>query len=303
MFSLHDDAAIVFHVLNNYEVQLNDRASTHNRDVTILSKHDTKEHPLYSICATNYNTEDSVKQALESIITQIDERFEIIVVDNCSEDASLDILREYSDKRIKLIVRKCSRGLGRQIAIENSTGKYIITSIDMDDVLKPNLSKLLQIYHEFFEGYMLLTDDAITMAPRVLIDAIGGFRDLNYHEERELWIRAAQLGYLRILKPSFRLREREIKKKKTSARFKRMIEQQYMKYREYFRIGEGPRSCYHAFITSTNIRKSPLVFLARLLVVPWAFVTYRFYPQFRNEFVRYFNLPDYEVKIDSVQAK
>ena len=242
----------------------------------------TGEHPLYSVCITNYNTEDSVRQSLESILAQVDERFEITVVDNCSEDASLNILREYEDKEVKLIVRKCSRGLGRQIAIENSTGKYIISNMDMDDVFKPNLSKLLQIYHEFFEGYMLVTNDILTIAPRRLIDAIGGFKDLSYLEEYDLWIRAARLGYLRILK-SFKIREREIKKK-LHRRFKRMLEQQYLMYREHFRIGEGVRSCYRSFIgTMTNIRIRPFVFLARLLVIPWAFLTYRLYPQCHNE--------------------
>lgn len=262
-----------------------------------LSQRATKERPLYSICITNYNSEDSVRQSLESIIAQVDKRFEIVVVDNCSEDASLNILREFEDKWIKLIVRKCSRGLGRQIAIENSTGEYIISNMDMDDVHKPNLSQFLQIYHKFFEGYMLVARDVVTVAPRRVIDAIGGFKDLNYLEDRDLWMRAAQLGYLRILK-SLRIREYEIKKKKLQRRVERMLRQQYLKHREYFRTGEGARSCYHAFIRTTNIRKSPLVFLARLIVVPWAFLTYRAYPRYENEFVYRFNEADYEVSID-----
>jgi len=253
--------------------------------------------PIYSICITNFNTEDSVRQSLESIIAQVDERFEIIVVDNCSNDASIDILREYEGKWIKLIVKRCSRGLGRQIAIENSSGKYIISQMDMDDVFKPNLNKFLRIYHANCEGFMMVAGDIIMIAPRKLIDATGGFKDLNYLEERDLFARAAQRGHFRFLS-SFKLKVCEIKKRKTNRRIERVLEQQYYMYREYFRIGEGTHSCYDAFISTTNIRKFPFVFLVRLLVVPWAFITHWFYPQFYNEFVKFFNEDDYEVRVN-----
>jgi glycosyltransferase involved in cell wall biosynthesis len=54
--------------------------------------------PIYSICITNYNSASSTKQSLESILTQLDKRFEIIVVDNRSTDGSLEILKEYQKK-------------------------------------------------------------------------------------------------------------------------------------------------------------------------------------------------------------
>ena len=247
--------------------------------------------PMYSICVTNFNTEDSVRQSLESILIQVDERFEIVVVDNCSTDASQDILREYKNKGVKLIVRRCSRGLGRQIAIENSVGKYIISQMDMDDVFKPNLNKLLEIYHNSFEGYMLVLSEIVTIAPRKLIDAIGGFRDLNYCEDRDLFSRAARLGYFRYL-TSFRIKDHEIKKRKLHGRIKRGFEQQYLMYREYFRIGEGRRRVYAALMPRAMLRNH-LGSLTKPLVVPWAFITHWFYPQFKNEFINFFNEFDY----------
>lgn len=255
--------------------------------------------PLYSICIANFNTEDSVRQSLESILAQVDERFEVVIVDNCSNDASIDILKEYEGKHIKLIVKRCGRGLGRQIAIENSRGKYIISQMDMDDVFKPTLNKLLQIYHANFKGYMLALSETIMIAPRTLIDSIGGFRDLDYLEERDLYSRAARLGYFRFLN-GFKMKDREIKKRKLGQRLKRAFEQAYLMYREYFRIGEGTRACYYTFTNTTNMRKRPHGLLIHLLVVPWTLVTYRFYPQLRNEFVKGFNELDFEVKINGV---
>jgi glycosyltransferase involved in cell wall biosynthesis len=256
--------------------------------------------PLYSICITNFNTEDSVRQSLESILAQVDERFEIIVVDNRSSDASLDILREYDGKRIKLIVKKCSRGMGRQIAFENSGGKYIIGQMDMDDVFKPYLNKLLQIYHANFEGYMLRTSEVVMIAPRDLINKIGGYKDLNYLEEHELYSRAAQIGYFRFL--NFKLKDHEIKKKKPDRRINRALEQEYSMLRESFRLGLGTDFTFDTFFKITNIKKRTSSVLIGLLVFPWAFVTHWFDEQFHNEFIKGFNEEDYEIRPNKISS-
>jgi glycosyltransferase involved in cell wall biosynthesis len=255
--------------------------------------------PLYSICITNFNTEDSVRQSLESILTQVDERFEIVVVDNYSKDASLDILKEYDRKGIKLIVKRCSRGLGRQIAFENSCGQYIIGQMDMDDVFKPYLSKLLQIYHANFEGYMLETSDVIMITPRKLINMIGGYKDLNYLEDHELCSRAAQIRCFRFL--NFKIKDREIKKKKPDRQIKRALEQQYSMLRDSFRIGLGT-SYTQGIFKITNIKKKPSASLIGSLVLPWAFITHWFYPQFHDKFTKFFNETDYEVKLNEISA-
>jgi glycosyltransferase involved in cell wall biosynthesis len=260
--------------------------------------------PIYSICITNSNTVESVKQSLESILAQVDDRFEIIVVDNCSDDGSLEILREYQDKRLKLIVEKCSRGLGRQTAIRNSRGKYIISHMDMDDVFKRNLARLLQIYHTHLEGYMLVAQrDArayaqagIMIAPRELIDRIGGYRDLNYLEDRELFSRAAQLGYFRFLK-YFPMVGQRIKKRKFYLRVISLLRKEYLMFRESFRIGRGSYYCYRIFV------RKPFFFVFRFPIAFWAFITHLFYPKFHNEFFRVFNMYDYEIRIDEPLEK
>ena len=207
--------------------------------------------PTYSICITNYNMVDSVRQSLESILTQIDERFEIIIVDSCSDDGSLDILREYQGRRIKLIVQMCSIGLGRQTAIENSRGKYIISHMDMDDVFQPNLNKLLRLYHASFEGYMLVVQRAqgrysgVMIAPRKLINAAGGYKDLNYLEDRDLFSRAARLRYFRFLK-SFPIIDHSVKKR--GKRYHHVVyrlRKEYLAFRESFRLGHGSRLFYY----------------------------------------------------------
>ena len=224
-----------------------------------------------------------------------------MIVDNCSTDSSREILKDYERRSgIKLIIKKCSRGLGRQIALENSRGKYIIGQMDMDDVFKPNLKKLLQIYHTNFENYMLVTSEIIMIAPKELVIKIGGYQDLTYLEEKDLYSRAARMGYLKYFK--FKIKHHEIKKRKIGRRIKRVIEQQYSMYRESFRIGQGT-----IFFCGTykfaNLKARPIVFLTSLLIFPWAFITHWFYRQFHDEFVKFFDETNYEIRLNEASAK
>lgn len=162
----------------------------------------------YSICITCRNEVKTVRKSLDSILYQIDDRFEIVVVDSFSDDGTLEILLEYARMgKLKLLTEGCSRGRGRQIAFENSSGDYIIANIDMDDVFRPLLSPLLELYTRRCEGNLLLTIFSakkmlrgiqnITILPRSLLFELGGWRDLQYFEDWDLWSRAAKIGKYR----------------------------------------------------------------------------------------------------------
>jgi glycosyltransferase involved in cell wall biosynthesis len=116
------------------------------------------------------------------------------VCDNCSNDGSREILQEYARRgKIKLVVETSSRGRGRKIAFENSTGKYIISGIDTDDRLKPAFKVFPSIYHRDHEGYMLSVG-TIHIIPRQLVEEIGGWRDLKWGEDIDFHKRAKSLG-------------------------------------------------------------------------------------------------------------
>jgi glycosyltransferase involved in cell wall biosynthesis len=156
----------------------------------------------YSICITNYNSKNTLRRCLESVLCQIDSNFEIVVSDNCSNDGSLEILEEYAKTgKIKLIVAPSSRGQGRQIAFENSVGTYIISDIDTDDFIKPVLKDILRLYHEKHEGFMLAFG-TLHIIPRKLVVEVGGWRNLQYYEDVDFAKRVELIGKIHYFEDS-----------------------------------------------------------------------------------------------------
>ncbi len=173
---------------------------------------------------------------MESILNQLDSNFEVIVCDNCSDDDSRKVLQEYHRQgRIKLLTRQSSRGKGRQIAYENSVGNYIISGVDTDDILKPTLKELLTLYHDQHEGYMLSLD-TIHIIPRSLVEAIGGWRDLQYSEDVDFAKRAEALSKLHYFSDaSMIIQERGHAKVKRGPLHR--LRERYRAYQCAFKIG------------------------------------------------------------------
>jgi len=99
--------------------------------------------------------------------------------------------------KIKLIVAKCTRGKGRQIALQHAAGDYVISQVDMDDMFDSILSDVLARYHQYSEGkvlHIVTAGSPVTIAPRSLFLKLGGWNDLQIGEDWELWARAASAG-------------------------------------------------------------------------------------------------------------
>lgn len=91
-----------------------------------------------SIIVCVYNTEKYIEKCIDSILNQTYKNIELVIVNDCSVDNSISIIKEKqkSDKRIVLIDNKENKGLSysRNIALEKSTGDYI-GYIDSDDYI------------------------------------------------------------------------------------------------------------------------------------------------------------------------
>lgn len=102
--------------------------------------------PKVSICIPVYNVEKYIEECLESIINQTYTDIEIIVVNDCTPDKSMDMVRKYAvkDDRIKILNHDRNKGLmrARETGYKVATGDYI-TFCDSDDKMPLNGIEIL----------------------------------------------------------------------------------------------------------------------------------------------------------------
>lgn len=97
-----------------------------------------------SIVTTAYNIEAYVEKCMESLLAQTHKDIEIIVVNDCSTDKTMDIVGKFTDERIKVVNHSQNMGAGwtRRTGIGAATGEYVIT-VDGDDWLAPDFIEAL----------------------------------------------------------------------------------------------------------------------------------------------------------------
>lgn len=97
-----------------------------------------------SVVTTAYNIEAYVEKCMESLLAQTHEDIEIIVVNDCSTDKTMDIVGKFTDERIKVVNHSQNMGAGwaRRTGIAAATGEYVIT-VDGDDWLAPDFIEAL----------------------------------------------------------------------------------------------------------------------------------------------------------------
>ncbi len=99
-----------------------------------------------SVIVPVYNTEKYLKKCLDSLVNQTLKEVQVIVINDCSPDDSLNIMREYNKKyhNIEIYSNKKNRGIGytRNLGISKAKGEYLVF-LDSDDFLDlDNLEKM-----------------------------------------------------------------------------------------------------------------------------------------------------------------
>lgn len=97
--------------------------------------------PIISVITPCYNASRTIRDAIDSVLKQTFEDWELIVIDDCSSDNSVEIIAEYIelDNRVKLLRTSYPSGspsLPRNMGIESSVGEYI-AFLDADDIWLP----------------------------------------------------------------------------------------------------------------------------------------------------------------------
>lgn len=90
---------------------------------------------VISIIMPSYNVENYIKDSIESILNQTYPYWELLIVDDCSSDNTIEIIKSFKDKRIKLFVNDYNSGaaLSRNKALREAKGKWI-AFLDSDDI-------------------------------------------------------------------------------------------------------------------------------------------------------------------------
>ena len=114
--------------------------------------------PAISVVIPMYNVEKYIGECLDSILTQTFQNFEVIVVDDCSADSSVEIVENYASKfdgRLTLERLEKNSGEGgyvpRNKAMKLSRGEYIFF-LDADDTITPTAFEELYALAKTFDA-------------------------------------------------------------------------------------------------------------------------------------------------------
>ena len=135
---------------------------------------------LVSIIMPSYNTANYISESIQSVLNQTYKNWELIIVDDCSSDNTLEILSKFNDKRIRIIANEKNSGaaLSRNKALIEAKGKWI-AFLDSDDLWESNkLEKQINFmkennYHFSYTNYTEIDSDSnplyiVVSGPKVI---------------------------------------------------------------------------------------------------------------------------------------
>lgn len=141
-----------------------------------------------SIIVPVYNSELYLKSCLNSLTNQTLQDIEIICVDNCSTDSSMDILKKYAelDNRITIIRQTKNRGQCNSMikGFKAATGEYV-AECDADDIACPDMYEKLYAFAKTYGcdvvqcGFNDFTIESIQPRPVATKPIIFNLKDLS----------------------------------------------------------------------------------------------------------------------------
>lgn len=238
---------------------------------------------LVSIITPCYNSEQFIAETYQSIYNQTYKNWEWIIVDDCSKDKSVELIKSFEDDRIKLFVQDNNFGaaVARNKALDFAKGKYI-TFIDSDDLWLPDFLKItinyLQnnnenlvytSYRRVDEELNFALDDFIAIDKvsrnRILYNCpipmltsvynsseigIVKFPDVELREDHAMWIDLLErTKHARAINESlavYRMRSNSASRNKWNIAIK-----QYNVYRKYLKMN-FIKSSYYTFFWALN---------------------------------------------------
>jgi glycosyltransferase involved in cell wall biosynthesis len=143
---------------------------------------------MISVCIATYNGAPYIERQLRSILCQLAQADEVILVDDYSSDATLDVVEKIGDKRIKIYRNEFNQGVLRTFerAIRLASGNIIFLS-DQDDIWYPEkIEKFIKVFDEHQNVTLVLSDAKIInevdeVVAESFLESRGGFSSGFWH--------------------------------------------------------------------------------------------------------------------------
>jgi glycosyltransferase involved in cell wall biosynthesis len=115
---------------------------------------------MISVCLASYNGSSYIQQQLKSILPQLSPSDEVIVVDDCSTDVTIERVQELNDNRIELHrnTTNCGAVLTFERAISLASGDVVFLS-DQDDIWYPDkVQRFIAAFDQSPEVTLVVSD-------------------------------------------------------------------------------------------------------------------------------------------------
>lgn len=143
--------------------------------------------PLVSVIMPAYNAAEYIAEAIASVQAQTVQDWELIVVDDCSTDDTVDVIRKYAaeDERIKPIFSPENRGVAaaRNTGLDHVSGRYVAL-LDSDDLWRPRkLEMQLSVATEreadiIYCSYSMIDGSGRKCLPDFIVEETASFNSL-----------------------------------------------------------------------------------------------------------------------------
>lgn len=156
--------------------------------------------PKISVVMPAYNAEKYIKEAIDSVLNQTFRDFELIVINDCSQDTTENIILSYDDPRIIYLRNKQNLGVAATLnrGISVACGEYI-ARMDADDIAVP---ERFQKQAQYLDSH----PKTIVCGSSVLIFSALGNERVCYYPEKSEQIKAALLFACPFAHPSVMMR-------------------------------------------------------------------------------------------------
>ena len=101
-----------------------------------------KKKNLITILINSYNGEKTIQEAIKSALAQTYKNFEVLIIDDASNDNTINLIKKFKNKKIRLYINNKNIGLGksRLMAQSKIKGDYV-SILDQDDIWNKNKIK------------------------------------------------------------------------------------------------------------------------------------------------------------------